>query len=165
MIFLLHVEWREMPPYKLLLTYYAWRLVWRCALDSCESVAFFYYVYKRFFICVTFLRFFNVFLFFFIWTFFTSKDVRPCCIRSLPRRRRCSWSPCRPSIARPFPLAVRRVPARRRNVRRCRTVAKSDLAAASRARLGFRFQPAVQLVSKRTEPQRRRRNLNWIPGA
>jgi len=29
MIFLLHVEWPEMPPYKLLLTYYVWRIVWR----------------------------------------------------------------------------------------------------------------------------------------
>ena len=27
MIFLLHVEWPEMPPYKLLLTYYVWRIV------------------------------------------------------------------------------------------------------------------------------------------
>ena len=26
MIFLLHVEWPEMPPYKLLLTYYVWRM-------------------------------------------------------------------------------------------------------------------------------------------
>ena len=29
MIFLLHVEWPEMPPYQLLLTYYVWRIVWR----------------------------------------------------------------------------------------------------------------------------------------
>ena len=28
MIFLLHVEWPEMHPYKLLLTYYVWRIVW-----------------------------------------------------------------------------------------------------------------------------------------
>jgi len=29
MIFLLHVEWPEMPPYKLLVTYYVWRIMWR----------------------------------------------------------------------------------------------------------------------------------------
>ena len=27
--FSLHVEWSEMTPYKLLLTYYVWRIVWR----------------------------------------------------------------------------------------------------------------------------------------
>jgi len=29
MIFLLHVEWPEMPPYKLLVLYYVWRIMWR----------------------------------------------------------------------------------------------------------------------------------------
>jgi len=76
-----------MFPYKLLLTYYVWRIVWRHAVASC-GLAFvfelpwrpflghqawswitlrrgnvFYYVYKRVFIFVMFLRF-NVFLFF-----------------------------------------------------------------------------------------------------
>jgi len=35
MIFLLHVKWPEMPPYKLLLTYDVWRIVWRHAVASC----------------------------------------------------------------------------------------------------------------------------------
>ena len=32
---LLHVEWPEMPPYKLFLTYYVRRFVWRHAVASC----------------------------------------------------------------------------------------------------------------------------------
>ena len=51
--FLLHVEWSEMPPYKLLLTY------------ICLT---FYYVYERFFIFVTFFTFLTFLIF--IWTFF-----------------------------------------------------------------------------------------------
>jgi len=62
MIFLLHVEWPEMPPYKLLLTYYIWRMFeWH--IPSClEAISWasgvelnytkksnvFYNVYKRF---------------------------------------------------------------------------------------------------------------------
>jgi len=60
MIFLLHVEWPEMPPYKLLLTYYVWRIVWRHAVASCCNV--FYYVYKRF--LSRFFYVFNVFYFY-----------------------------------------------------------------------------------------------------
>jgi len=63
MIFLLHVEWPEMPPYKLLLPYYVWRIVWRHAVRS-GNVS--YYFYKRlFYFCHVFKRFFLIF----IWMF------------------------------------------------------------------------------------------------
>ena len=72
MIFLLHVEWPEMPPYKLLLTYYVWRVVWRRVVASCGLATFFITFTKVFF---KFLWRFQRFLTFkkiFIWTFFTS---------------------------------------------------------------------------------------------
>ena len=49
MIFLLHVEWPEMPPYKLLPTSYVWSIVflgiWRGVELHKDDVTFFYYVY------------------------------------------------------------------------------------------------------------------------
>jgi len=79
--FLLHVEWPEMPPYKLLLTYYVWRIVWRPWRAFLRHPAWswttlrrgnvFYYVCKLFEYIL--LRFYvsNVFLFLFE-RFFTS---------------------------------------------------------------------------------------------
>ena len=76
MIFLLHAEWPEMPPYKLLLTYYVWRMFeWH--IPSCEGHFrhqawswttvrrgnVFYYVYNAFYFCHVF-TFFNVFYFY-----------------------------------------------------------------------------------------------------
>jgi len=75
MIFLLHVEWPEMPPYKLLLTYYVWRIVWRAwrpfpwhqawSWTTLRRGNVFYYVYKRFLkkFCHVFYVF-NVFYFY-----------------------------------------------------------------------------------------------------
>ena len=72
MIFLLHVEWPEMPPYKLLLTCDVWCIVWRpwrpflghqpWSWTTLRRDDVFYHVYKRFF------YFCHVFIF--IWTFF-----------------------------------------------------------------------------------------------
>ena len=79
MIFLLHVEWPEMPPYKLLLTYYVWRIVWRHAVASCGLATFFITFTKVFFnFCDTqrFLTFFKIF----IWTFFHIYAVMPACV-------------------------------------------------------------------------------------
>jgi len=80
---MLHVAWREIPPYKILLTYYVWRLFeWH--IPSCVEGHFssigswttlrrsnvFYYVYRRFFYFCHVFTFFNLFIF--IWTFFTT---------------------------------------------------------------------------------------------
>jgi len=69
MIFLSHVEWPEMPLYKLLLTYYVWRIVWRPFLGhqawswtTQRRGDVFYYVYKRFL-----SRFFTFLTFFYFY--------------------------------------------------------------------------------------------------
>ena len=76
MIFLLHVEWPEIPPHKRLLTYYVWRIVWRPCRPFLghqtwswttlrRGNVFFITFTEGFFIFVTFLRFYfylNVFL-------------------------------------------------------------------------------------------------------
>ena len=72
MIFLSHVAWPVMPPYKLLLTYHVWRIVWRPWSPFLGHQAWsgttlrrgnvFYYVYKRFYLS-RFFTFFNVFYF------------------------------------------------------------------------------------------------------
>ena len=82
MIFLLHVEWPEMLPYKLLLTFYVWRIVWRpwrpfvghpaWSWTTLRRGNVFCCVYKRFFKFLSrFLRFKHFFKFLFE-RFFTS---------------------------------------------------------------------------------------------
>jgi len=79
MIFLLPVEWPEMPPYERLLTYYFWRILWRHwrpflghqAWTTLRKRNVFLLRLQTFFLIFvtyfTFSTFFN-----FIWTFFTS---------------------------------------------------------------------------------------------
>jgi len=72
--FLLHVEWFEMPPYKLLLTYYVWRIVWRPWREFLRHPAWswttlrrgnvFYYVCKLFEYILLRFYVFNVFYFY-----------------------------------------------------------------------------------------------------
>jgi len=73
MIFLLHVEWPEMPPYKLLVTYYVWRIMWRPWRPFLGHQAWSWTTLRRgnvfllrlqtfVFIFVTFLTFLNFYL-------------------------------------------------------------------------------------------------------
>jgi len=102
MIFLLHVEWPEMPSYKLLLTYLlcltcVWmaysELPWRPFLvhqawswTILRRGNVFYYVYKRILFLSRFLTFLTLFIF--IWTFFTSMvSVWRCTVAAKPHDR------------------------------------------------------------------------------
>jgi len=71
MIFLLHVEWPEVPPYKLFLTYYVWRIVWCHFLGIRRGVELHWEVVTFFITFTNVILFLSLFVrfFIFIWTF------------------------------------------------------------------------------------------------
>ena len=97
MIFLLPVEWPEMPPYERLLTYYFWRILWRhwrpflghqaWSWTTLRKRNVFYNVYKRFFYFCHVFYVFDVF-YFYLNVFLHLCFPFPVCISKMRARYR-----------------------------------------------------------------------------